>query len=151
MLKLIEVIRKYRDSDKEKIIELLRLNTPEYFATSEEEDLIDYLNHHSENYFVIEAENEIVGCGGINSTDHATNVRIAWDIIHPKSQGKGYGSELTKFRIQKIKEMDGVKTITVRTSQLVYKYYEKFGFQTKEIIKDFWAKGYDLYRMEYAL
>ena len=47
--------------------------------------------------------------------------------------------------------MDGVKTITVRTSQLVYKYYEKFGFQTKEIIKDFWAKGYDLYRMEYAV
>ena len=72
------MIRKYRDSDKEKIIELLRLNTPEYFAPSEEAELIDYLNHHSENYFVIEAGNEIVGCGGINSTDDATNVRIAW-------------------------------------------------------------------------
>ena len=140
ILKLIEVIRKYRDSDKEKIIELLRLNTPEYFAPSEEEDLIDYLNHHSENYFVIEAENEIVGCGGINSTDHATNVRIAWDIIHPKSQGKGYGSELTKFRIQKIKEMDGVKTITVRTSQLCINIMRSLVFKPKKSSKIFGRK-----------
>jgi len=141
-------IRRYSEADREKIIELLRLNTPEYFAPEEEEDLIYYLNYHSSNFYVIETEAKILGCGGFNLSEDGETGKISWDIMHPQSQGKGLGSELTRFRIQKIKEIAGIKKISVRTSQLVYRFYEKFGFETKEIMKDFWAKGFDLYRME---
>ena len=142
------IIRKHTNSDRTRIIELLRLNTPQYFSPSEEEDLIDYLDNHADNYFVVEDDNIIVGCGGFNLSEDGEIGKISWDIFDPKSQGLGFGGALTKFRIQKIKEIDGVRTISVRTSQLVYPFYEKFGLKLREVVKDYWAKGFDLYRLD---
>lgn len=142
------IIRKHTNSDKLRIIELLRLNTPEYFSSEEEEDLIDYLDNHAENYYIVEDNHIIVGCGGFNLSEDGTTGKISWDIFDPQSQGKGFGSALTKFRIQKIKEIDGIKTISVRTSQLVYPFYEKFGLKLREVVTDYWAKGFDLYRLD---
>lgn len=145
------LIRKYASTDRENVIELVRLNTPAYFSPTEEKDLIYYLDHHLENYFVLEIENELLGCGGFNASENPEMMRLSWDIIHPQSQGKGLGSALTKFRIQRIREIQGVKIISVRTSQLVYKFYEKLGFELKETSKDYWAEGFDMYRMEYTI
>lgn len=142
------IIRKHTNSDRTRIIELLRLNTPEYFSPTEEEDLIDYLDNHADNYFVVEDNNIIVGCGGFNLSEDGEIGKISWDIFDPNSQGLGFGGALTKFRIQKIKEIDGVRTISVRTSQLVYPFYEKFGLKLREVVKDYWAKGFDLYRLD---
>ena len=141
-------IRKHRESDRERILELLRLNTPEYFSPDEEEDLIYYLDNHADNYYVLEISNIIVGCGGFNLSEDGETGRISWDIFDTKYQGKGYGSILTKFRIERMKEIDTIKTISVRTSQLVYPFYEKFGLKIREIVKDYWAEGFDLYRLD---
>ncbi|MBA3901417.1 MAG: GNAT family N-acetyltransferase [Bacteroidetes bacterium] len=142
-------IRKYATSDYDEILKLLRLNTPGFFALSEEVDLIDFLNHHIEYYYVVEVENEIVACGGFNFSGDFSVGKISWDIINPDFQGRGIGSLLLRYRIEKLKEFGHVKTISVRTSQLVYKFYEKNGFRLTEIIKDYWADGFDLYNMEY--
>ncbi|RDB05041.1 GNAT family N-acetyltransferase [Runella aurantiaca] len=141
-------IRQYNSADQEQIIQLLRLNTPEYFSPDEEDDLVYYLAHHVEYYYVVEKDGVVVGCGGINLADDGITAKISWDIVHPDYQGKGIGSALTKYRIERIKEMEGIKTISVRTSQLVYPFYQKFGLELKEIVEDFWAEGFDMYRME---
>ncbi|MFN8348582.1 MAG: GNAT family N-acetyltransferase [Spirosomataceae bacterium] len=141
-------IRKYESADRNKVIELLRLNTPTYFAPDEEKDLHYYLDNHLENYFVLETDGQLVGCGGFNTSDRPETIRISWDIIHPEYHGKGLGKELTTFRIQQIKTIKGVNTIVVRTSQLVYPFYEKQGFQLREVVQNYWAEGFDLYRME---
>ena len=141
-------IKQYEEKHKAAVLELLRLNTPEYFAPDEKQDLIDYLDNHLEYYYVVEMENKIMGCGGLNLSEDPETIRISWDIIHPESQGKGLGSQLTKFRIERIREMGGINIVSVRTSQLVYKFYEKLGFELKEVAKDFWAEGFDMYRME---
>jgi ribosomal protein S18 acetylase RimI-like enzyme len=145
------IIRPYASADREKVLELLRLNTPAYFSPDEEKDLIHYLDHHLENYFVVEADNKLLGCGGFNAVDSPQTMRISWDIIHPEHHGKGIGSELTAFRIQQINTIEGVRMIEVRTSQMACRFYEKQGFQLREVIKDYWAEGFDLYRMEYDL
>lgn len=145
------MIRPYIPTDREKLIELLRLNTPAYFAPEEEEDFREYLDHHLDQYFVVEDMNRIVGCGGINFAEDRKSVRISWDIIHPAAQGKGWGSKLTKYRIDKIREYPEVEVIIVRTTQLVYPFYERSGFELKEVVKDYWAEGFDLYRMEIQL
>lgn len=143
------MIRKYIEKDKPDLIRLLRRNTPKYFAPSEETCFIEYLNSHSENYFVVEESNEIIGAGGINyGFDNGSTTRISWDIIHPEKQGKGIGTELTMFRINEIKMNSHIRKIVVRTTQLVYKFYEKIGFQLYKVEKDFWAVGLDLYEMK---
>lgn len=145
------IIRPYSPSDKEAVLHLLRLNTPTYFAPSEEADLIDYLHRELELYFVLELNREVVGCGGINFADHKTHGRISWDIFHPAHQGKGLGSQLTRFRINRLKEMESIRLISVRTSQLAFPFYEKLGFELKESVKDYWAPGFDMYRMEISV
>jgi ribosomal-protein-alanine N-acetyltransferase len=141
-------IRPYSLSDKPILLELFRLNTPHYFAPEEEQDFIQYLDNRIEHYFVIEDDGKIVGCAGLNTADNGTTAVLSWDIIHPNSQGKGIGSRLTQHRINLAKTMPGVEKIRVRTSQLVYPFYAKFGFEVKEISKDYWASGFDMYLME---
>ena len=142
------MIRKYLNSDKPKIIELLRKNTPHYFDSSEEKDFENYLDNEIEDYFVYEINSEIIGAGGINYFTEQKLARISWDMIAPNSHGNGIGKKLTQYRINHIKEKENIELIVVRTTQLVYKFYEKMGFELEKIEKDFWAKGFDLYQME---
>lgn len=144
----IAMIRAYTPKDKPKVIQLLRLNTPEYFAASEEADLVKYLENEADHYFVVELENEVVGAGGINFFEGEKVARISWDMFHPNKQGKGWGTSLVTYRVNRIKENNSITTVVVRTSQLAYKFYEKQGFELKEIVNDFWAKGFHLYHME---
>ena len=142
------MIREYTTKDKEETLELLRLNTPEFFSESEEADFINYLENKREDYFVVEEEGKIIGAGGINYFFKEKIARISWDVISPNFQGKGIGRKLSEHRIKYINGKPEIDVIVVRTSQLVYRFYEKMGFKLARIEKDFWAKNYDLYQME---
>lgn len=135
-------------ADKTRVIELFRLNTPKYFSPIEEDGLIDYLTYHSDNYFVAEEDDMIVGSAGFNLSEDGKTGKLSWDIINPNSHRKGIGTALTKYRIQRLKEIESVEIISVRTSQMVYKFYEKFGLELQEIVNDYWAPGFDLYRLD---
>jgi [ribosomal protein S18]-alanine N-acetyltransferase len=144
------IIREYKSSDKQTVLNLLRLNTPGYFSPQEESDLVYYLENEIEYYFVVEINKQTVGSGGFNFSGDKTTGIISWDILHPDFQRKSIGSILLKYRIVKIKEFKDVQKVIVRTSQLSYKFYEKLGFKLIDILKDYWADGYDLYKMEYT-
>ena len=148
-------IRIYKETDKQRLIVLIKLNVPTYFDSSEEEEFIDYLENKKEDYFVIEDKttNQIISCGGINYffDELIPLARISWDIIHPNFQGQGIGKKLLLHRINHIQNKTEIKLIVVRTSQLAYKFYQKVGFELERVEKDFWAKGFDLYRMEMNL
>lgn len=142
-------IRAYQSADKPKLLDVLKLNVPEYFAESEIADLDDYLDTKIEKYFIAEFDNQIIGAGGINFEDDFKIGKISWDFIHPEFQGKGIGKQLLQHRLDILNSMESVGTISVRTSQLAYQFYEKNGFVLKEKIKDYWAEGFDLYKMIY--
>ena len=118
-------IREYQQTDKNAVIDLIRQNTPEYFAPKEEADLSYYLDNERELYYVLLLHKEIVGCGGINFTKDKNIGKISWDIIHPDFQGKSLGTKLLKYRIEVLKTIPGIQKITVRTLQVAYKFYEK--------------------------
>lgn len=142
------MIRPYKISDKSKVMELFRQNTPEYFDPSEEKDLEDYLDNDIEDYFVFEQLSEIIGAGGVNYFPENKTARMSWDIIAKNSQGQGIGKKLTQYRIQHLNALSNVELIIVRTTQLTYKFYEKMGFELDKIEKDYWAKNFDLYQMQ---
>ncbi|MBJ6119367.1 GNAT family N-acetyltransferase [Pontibacter sp. BT310] len=145
------MIRPYTHSDKQAVVNLLQLNIPRYFAETEAPDFIVYLDEHLEDYFVIEEAGTIVGAGGINYFPAERLARLSWDIVHPDFQGKGIGTNLTQHRINHINKNPTIDLIIVRTSQVVYKFYEKLGFVLEHTEKDYWAKGFDLYQMRLPL
>lgn len=144
-------IRSYQDQDKAALLKIMQLHTPAFFAPSELKEFEKYLNTELEDYFVIVEDGVVVGSGGINYFHEEQKARIAWDMIHPDYQGKGYGAKLIKHRIKVIQEKEKYNTIIVRTSQLVYAFYEKNGFTLDTVKKDFWEVGYDLYLMKMLL
>lgn len=143
------MIRPYILSDKTSVLALIKLNTPEFFHPSEEKDLKEYLEKEREDYFVVEENAEIIAAGGINYSPEENSACLSWDAVSPGFQGKGMGEKLTKFRVDHAFSKSSVQTLIVRTSQLVYRFYEKQGFELETIEKDYWAKGYDLYLMRY--
>ncbi|MGV3588986.1 MAG: GNAT family N-acetyltransferase [Adhaeribacter sp.] len=145
------MIREYSGEDKNELLNLLRLNTPQYFAPSEEADFINYLSLHIEDYFVVEHNGEIIGSGGINYFTHNHEACLSWDIIHPDFQGRGIGKALTQHRINLLQNNPVINIVCVRTTQLVYEFYQKSGFVLEKTEKDFWAKGFDLYQMKLVL
>lgn len=141
-------IRRYSIKDKSGVLALLKLNTPNYFDKEEEEDFSTYLDTEIEDYFVVEDNSKVIGSGGINYFPEERVARISWGMIHPDYQGKGIGRELTLYRINFIRKNLSANYIVVRTSQFVYKFYQKLGFKLDRVEKDFWAKGFDLYLLK---
>ena len=142
-------IRLWDGKNKNRLLELLQLNTPKFFASAEAKDFDAYLDHSAEAYFTVEENGLIVGCGGINyGFDEGKSARLSWDIIHPEKQGMGYGSALVKHRLKEITNDKAVKRVVVRTTPEQAKFYEKFRFKQKHVKKDYWSPGYDLCEME---
>lgn len=142
-------IREFKSSDTPFLIEVLRLNIPQYFAESEVDDLQEYLEYKTEMYFVAEIEGNIIGGGGINYADDYRTGKLSWDFVDPKFQGEGVGTKLLNHRINLLKSMQSMRTIVVRTSQFAYKFYEKNNFVLDSIVRDYWSEGIDLYNMKY--
>ena len=143
--------RPYVDADQEAVLAVFRANTPAYFSPEEESGLVYFLNHKIEEYYVMLVDHEIIGSGGINFEDDKTTGIISWGMIHPDFQGKYLGSALLKFRIGQLQKNDTVQRLLLRTSQHVYKFYEKQGFQLNRVVKDYWVPGIDLYEMEHRV
>jgi N-acetylglutamate synthase-like GNAT family acetyltransferase len=142
------MIRKYSNTDKLAVIELLKQNTPKYFDFSEEKGFENYLDNEVEDYFVYQESSEIMGAGGINYFPNEKTARISWDMVAPAAQGKGIGTILTEYRLMYLKENLNVEQIIVRTTQLAYPFYEKLGFELERIESKFWSENFDLYQMK---
>lgn len=141
-------IRAYQPKDFDALIHLLQLNTPKYFAKEEEADFSTYLKTKLEHYFVLELKEQIIGSGGVNFKSENVGI-ISWGMIHPAFQHKGYGSKLLNFRLNLLLSNPKIEKIIVRTTQLVFPFYQKSGFTLLKIEKDYWGPGFDLYLMEY--
>ena len=109
------MIREYEPADKNAVMDLIRLNIPMYFAVEEEAAFDMYLDRERELYYVLLVDELIVGCGGINFADNMTHGKISWDIFHPDYQRKSLGSRLLRYRIEKLKAVESVRKMTVRT------------------------------------
>jgi len=141
------MIRRYIHADYEAVTGLLRANTPRYFHPDEATGLVDYLEHDSDDFFVYVHDKQVCACGGFNFIAEQGLFRISWDLVHPDFHGKGFGSRLLTYRLGLIEDLDPEAVVVVRTSQLVYPYYAKHGFDLRRTEKDYWAPGFDLYDM----
>jgi ribosomal-protein-alanine N-acetyltransferase len=139
-------LRPYCSDDRQRVVEIFLLNTPSYFHPQERQDLEEYLSNEIEHYFVVEYYGKIVASGGCNIENNIG--WLSWYIVHPQWHGKKIGSMLIDKNLEIFHVDNRVKRLLVHTSQLVYKFYAKFGYQLINTEKDYWGPGFDLYEME---
>lgn len=140
-------IRPYQKEDKQILLDILQLNVPTYFAQEEVDDLALYLDQYLDLYYVALDNDKIIGAAGINRDFEKEFASLSWGFLHPDYHRKGAGSLLLKHRLDILKPDHRIKTIQVRTSQVVYHFFEKHNFEVIETQEDYWAKGLDLYVM----
>jgi N-acetylglutamate synthase-like GNAT family acetyltransferase len=142
------MIRPFKEIDKDTLVEIFKLNTPQYFDPKEVNDFIEYLEIHSNTYLTLEHEEKIVGGTGYYVKEEDKSGRITWIFFHPSYSGLGLGRQAVEYCLATLKQNPKVEKFVVTTSQLAYKFFEKFGYKLTKTEKDYWGLGLDLYEME---
>ncbi len=142
------VFTKYTPKDLPLVRELFFSNVPLYFKEFEWEEFEQFLNSSmAELYYTGRLNEKLIACGGIGTKEEGV-VSMCWGMVHANYHKKGYGMELLKFRLNLCSELYTNSTIEVKTTQLTFGFFEKFGFKTTETKDNFWAPGLHLYLME---
>lgn len=138
--------RTYTAEDKAVLLEVFRSNCPKYFVETDEADFIDFLdNYADENYLVAIKDEQVIGCGGhyTKGTGHG----IAWVMFKSGSIGRRdllnvtdrfYGEVESRIRAE-----GELYNITVYTTQLMVKLFERYGFDVGEVTKNGFGDGLD--------
>ncbi len=141
------MIRKYITSDKEKLLEVFRENVPSFFDPKEEILSNHYLDKHPDTYWTMEVENKIVGGIGHYFDQRDNSGQITWIFFDPDYSGQGLGKQAMEHCLAILEANPKLEKLSVRTSQLVYGFFEKFGYKLQLTEKDYWGPGLDLYYM----
>ncbi|MEO6671053.1 MAG: GNAT family N-acetyltransferase [Ferruginibacter sp.] len=145
------MIRPFQTGDKPILIEIFKLNTPQFFDPKELADFDNYLDKYSKTYLTIEQNDKIVGGTGYQISNDNLTGSITWIFFHPDQAGQGLGKQAVEHCLTVLKANKNLETLAVRTSQLAFKFFEKFGFKLIRTKKDYWGHGLDLYEMEVKL
>lgn len=152
-------LRPYQPSDKEACLSAFKSNVPRYFTEEEIFDFESFLyrietrdsiaqSPKQTHYYVISVNGLVVGCGGFGDKDNTREITLAWGLIHKDFHKKGFGAVLLKFRLQEIKKLYPAVPLVIDTTQYSYSFFEKFGFVTTKITKNFYAPGMHRYYMK---
>lgn len=141
-------IRPYIQSDNKALFNIFKRNTPQYFDPKEIHDFQKYLEEKADTFLTVELSQNIVGGTGFEVNETKQTGSIIWIFFDPDHTGKGIGKSAVEYCLTALKKDQRVKRYVVRTSQLVFPFFEKFGFQTIRTEKDYWGEGLDLYLME---
>lgn len=142
--------RVYKLEDKQRIKVIFLSNCPKYFAFNDEQYLIDFLdNYADENYLVVLKGEEIIGCGGHYTKNDMHG--IAWVMFEVGSIGSSMLKKISDDFYTDIENRIAAEStilpIQINTTQLMEKWFNRYGFMTFDIIKDGFGQGLDEYKM----
>ena len=140
-------IESYKDKYFDNCIEIIQSNIPKYIFPDEHLDYENYLLRKDKTYFVLFNDFNLVACGGYGLNKSKIKAGLSWGLVHRVHHNLGYGSFLLKYRLNHIKNNYPATEISLDTSQLTYKFFERFGFIIKQITKNGYGKGLDKYDM----
>lgn len=155
-------IRPYISSDKERCREIFFSNCPKFFHPDEIKGLENWLsfqdiaedkripaysNSKKDYFFVLEKDNRVIGYAGFYLYKDENRAHLTWGVVDAMYHGKGCGKILFNYRVQRARELDPDKKITLGTSQNTYKYFEKFGMKVNAITPNGYGYGFDKYDM----
>ena len=140
-------IRPYESTDTETLVRVFRKNVPIAFGENEIAEYADFLTKNTDPYFVADHNGQVVGACGYYLIQDGQTARICWILADPDTKGLGVGRTLLQHNLDLIRQQPTVRLIECSTSQVAYRFFEKFGFQLQYTKPNVWAPGLDLYFM----
>lgn len=143
------LIREYSTQDRLSCLQILRGNTPRFFAPSDEIEFAHFLDHLPGQYWIAEVDKEILACGGVALERGARTATLCWGIVAARAQGRGIGSALLEYRLTRIAtEFPGVRRVRLTTTQIVQSFFERHGFQQLAVDRAWYGPALDRVHME---
>ena len=142
------VIRLYKPSDKEALVQVFKRNVPQYFDKKEVKDFEAYLDQNRATYLTIELNQKIVGGTGYQVIKSDRSGRITWIFFDPDCSGQGLGRRAVEYCLTILSKDSHVDQFVVTTSQFAFRFFEKFGYKTTRTEENYWGEGLDLYEMK---
>lgn len=135
-------------------------NVPKFFTAEELGQFAYFLDHFEDNiypnsnqrrtyFYVLLNDGELIGCGGFGDKDGNQRITLAWGLIHSDFHRKSFGSTLLKFRLEAIKKHFPRADVYLDTTQHSSPFYEKLGFQLKNVTSDFFEIGMHKHELIY--
>jgi N-acetylglutamate synthase-like GNAT family acetyltransferase len=145
-------IKPYTKQDRLGCLVAFKSNVPKYFTNQEVFDFEDFLTRldnedFNTKFYVIHYHDKIIGCGGFGDRHNDGKITLAWGLVHRDFHKKDYGKLLLLHRLEQIKQLNLNLPIVVDTTQYSFGFFEKHGFKTTKITKDFYEKGMHRYDM----
>ncbi len=128
-------------------VEIFASNLGKYFADYELNDFKSYLKKVliQNTYFVLIENEDVIACGGYEK--EGKEIGLTWGMVKRTHHRKGFGRELTLFRLAAIKRKYSECIVKIDTSQHTEGFYKKQGFRTQSIEKGGFTQGIDKYTM----
>jgi [ribosomal protein S18]-alanine N-acetyltransferase len=158
-------IRPYADADADRLVEILRMNVPRYFAAGDEESFRQYLRERNwAKHFVYlsddlpspafgrgaRGEGQIVGCASCYLKP-PTTVGLAWMFFEPGQVGRAairpLLDEYLSFVARELR-LPPSATLILSTIPRIARFLRRYGFVVRETVKDGYGPGYDKVAME---
>lgn len=141
-------VRPYIATDAGWLLAIFRKNVPVAFGADEIAEYANFLRTNTDPYFVAEHNGEVIGACGHYFVQDGQIGRICWIFSDPDRKGLGVGGALLKHNLDQIRQHTTVQIVECRTSQVAYRFFEKFGFVLQYTELNYWAPGLDLYFMK---
>ena len=139
----------YTSQYKDACLNVFKSNIGKYFADHELKEFEEFLGSqvYSTKYFVVLSDNKVIGCGGYYLRDG--EIRLVDGMIEKTSHKTGAGLLLLEHRLNAAKCEYPDKSIGIATSQHTEGFFKKYGFETTDVVKNFFGEGIDKVSMVY--
>ncbi len=149
------ICRDYTRQDKAACLEIFKSLTPRYFKAGEEENFaafLDKVDGDETRYVLIEnADGKIIAGGGVLIDPDRGVASLCWEMVHQDHQRQGIGSFMLEARLGWLREYPQLTHIIASASAYSAKFFERAGFETFHVQKDFFGPGLDLHDMKFRL
>jgi [ribosomal protein S18]-alanine N-acetyltransferase len=145
-------LRPYTNADRDRLIEILRLNVPKYFSHGDVLDFERYLHDKpwERHYVYLGPNRRVVGCASCYLRTPGV-VGLCWMFFEPFQVGpSALRRTLEEYFARVARELCPGEdaTLALNTTPRTAKFMRRLGFATIATIKDGYGPGYDKVLME---
>jgi GNAT superfamily N-acetyltransferase len=142
--------RRYRSTDRASALGIFDSNIAESFLVSERAMFLEFVDGDQGPYLVVEDHaGTMIGCGGIARV--GSTVTLCWGIVSRRYHRRGVGRFLLRVRLAMAVAMPGVTEVMMNTSNETAPFFEREGFETIKVTRDFYRAGLHKHDMRLTL